>query len=130
MELIIGGAYQGKVDYVCKAYGIDKTMIADGKKASQEEILKAKAIKNFHEWIRQSMLANQQPSLEILEILKINPELIIITDEVGNGIIPLEHFDRRWREEVGRVCCDLVKQAERVTRVMMGIPLCIKEPNK
>ena len=56
----------------------------------------------------------------------INPEIIIICDEVGSGIVPLEKEDRIYREAVGRVLCSAVKKAVHVERVTCGIGQCLK----
>ena len=55
-----------------------------------------------------------------------NPDIIIITDEIGAGIIPIEREDRIWRETVGKVCCLLAERAETVVRICCGIPMVIK----
>ena len=42
------------------------------------------------------------------------------------GIVPIDAFDRLYREKVGRILCKAVEQAEEVYRVVAGIPVCIK----
>lgn len=51
---------------------------------------------------------------------------VIICNEVGCGVVPLDAEDRAWRERVGRLCTRLAGRAERVVRVCCGIPLCLK----
>ena len=46
---------------------------------------------------------------------------VIISDEVGCGVIPLDKFDREWRECVGRELCGLAADADEVWRVNCGI---------
>ena len=41
-------------------------------------------------------------------------------------IVPLEAFDRRWREETGRALCILAQNSQRVVRVTCGIGQVIK----
>ncbi len=55
-----------------------------------------------------------------------NPEMIVITNEIGSGIIPLEKADRIWREETGRACCAIAGHSETVIRMCCGIPTVIK----
>ena len=38
----------------------------------------------------------------------------------------MEAFDRRYRETVGRICCNIAKQAEEVIRIVCGIPIVLK----
>lgn len=51
---------------------------------------------------------------------------IIVCQEVGGGVVPIDAFERDWREYTGRLCCDIAAQAERVYRVYCGIATCIK----
>lgn len=51
---------------------------------------------------------------------------VVVCDEVGCGIVPLDPDDRAWRERVGRLCCDLAARADAVVRVVCGIPQMIK----
>lgn len=55
-----------------------------------------------------------------------NPGILIISDEIGNGIVPMDDFQRMYREEMGRILIDLAKEAKHVTRIMCGIPQQIK----
>ena len=55
-----------------------------------------------------------------------NPDILIISDEIGYGLVPLDPFEREWREQTGRVCCEIAARADMVLRVTAGIPLVIK----
>lgn len=130
MNLIIGGAYQGKTDYAKEMYSLADYDIANGKNIGLENIneaAKKPCIKNFHLLVR-NVVSEGGSAIETAEkILHENPHIIIVTDEVGGGIIPLEKADRVWREEVGRTCCYLAKNAKTVTRIISGLPMVIKE---
>ena len=56
-----------------------------------------------------------------------NPDILVITNELGSGVIPADPFDRQWREASGRAACDLAKYAAEVHRVVCGIGTVIKE---
>ena len=51
---------------------------------------------------------------------------LILIDEIGSGIIPMEKTERIWREKVGRAGCILAEHADTVIRVICGIPLALK----
>ena len=55
-----------------------------------------------------------------------NPDMVILCDEVGCGIVPIEPFQRQWREETGRLCCLLAQRAQRVERIFCGIAMTLK----
>lgn len=59
-------------------------------------------------------------------LLKGNPHRILVTDETGCGIVPMEPFERRYREETGRICCLAARDASQVWRVCCGIGQRIK----
>ena len=126
MILVIGGAYQGKLEYVKERFHIQSDDIFNGESDSYETLVHKKVILNFHCLMKRYLLDNMNGFDEINKIMDINPELIIITDEIGYGIVPLDPFERRYREETGRVCCSLAKEAQEVIRVLCGIPTKIK----
>lgn len=59
-------------------------------------------------------------------LLKGNEERILVTDEIGCGIVPEDPFERIYREETGRICCQLAAEARQVWRVCCGLGQRIK----
>lgn len=71
--------------------------------------------------------AKTMSAAEIInDIYEANPDIILICDEVGGGIVPLKKEDRIYRETVGRALCCAVKKSDMVERVMCGIGQCLK----
>lgn len=70
--------------------------------------------------------AGKIPADETEKILSDNPDIVIITDEIGSGIVPLDVKEREWREVHGRICCQLAGRADAVFRVIAGIGQKIK----
>ncbi len=124
MKLIIGGAFQGKQEYAEKQYSV-KTWI-DGRSCAFEELFLCDGIHHFHEYIKRKL--KEESSLENLaeELVMRNPLIVIVTNELGYGVVPMEAFDRNYRETTGRICCKLAEQAEEVVRVICGIGTVIK----
>ena len=58
-----------------------------------------------------------------LEILK---DSILVGDEISGGVIPIDKFERHWRDETGRVYKFLASEADIVDRVFAGLPLRLK----
>ena len=56
----------------------------------------------------------------------LNPDIVIVTDEIGYGIVPMDPFERTYREVVGRVCTKLAKNSESVYRVVCSIEMKLK----
>ena len=60
------------------------------------------------------------------ELIRKNPEVILVSDEVGYGVVPVDAFQRAYREAVGRTCTKLASFSRKVTRVVCGIGTVIK----
>jgi len=118
--MITGGAYQGKREYALKNYNISKSDMLDGKVCDISDLLETKCIYNFH------YLTKRFDIEDIKKVLTENPDIIIITDIIGEGIIPLEKPERIWRENTGKLCCWIADQAFSVVRVSCGIGQIIK----
>lgn len=126
MKLIIGGAYQGKKEYASRAYHLNESIWADGKSCSWEEVLCAAAVHDFHVLIRRQLIEGKDILSLGKELCERNPKIIVVTDEVGYGIVPMEAEERAWREACGRVCTVLAEKADEVVRVCCGIGRRIK----
>ncbi len=63
----------------------------------------------------------ENPKESILDFITKYPDCILISDEIGNGIVPMDAFEREYREQTGRILIELAKEAEEVTRVICGI---------
>ena len=156
MEVYFGGAFQGKLEYVLEKKGCLK--VADGAGCSLKDIKEAQVLNHLHLYIKRltykegaaynttvddiitaddtitaDTTAKTMSAAEIInDIYEANPDIILICDEVGGGIVPLKKEDRIYRETVGRDLCCEVKKSDRVERVMCGIGQCLKcdESNK
>lgn len=115
--LLVGGAHQGKRAYAEATFGLCALDFAPG----------GRAVDHFHLVVREHMERGRDPA-DLLPEPAANVDWIILCDEVGGGVIPLDAFDRRWRESVGRLCCRLAAQADIVERISCGIPLRLKGP--
>ena len=124
MRMIIGGAFQGKMEYAQKEYPGSRWV--DGAACSEEELLQCEGVYHFHLYIRKSMEKYEEMRLFADRIIRENPQIVIITDEIGYGLVPIDAFERRYREETGRICTRLAAFSERVDRVVCRIGLPIK----
>ena len=125
MEMVIGGAYQGKSEYAKKQY--PQLSWADGNSVTEEELMNAQGVTDFQQYIRRELKAGKDVSDLAEEIIKNNPALILVSQEVGYGVVPVDAFDRKYREAVGRVCTKLAAYSHKVTRVVCGIGTVIKD---
>lgn len=116
MILLIGGTGQGKLAYALKKTGLEPEAVAhDPTSARTKPIFDGLAA-----WVR------SHPDEGIGDLLEVNPGVVILCDEVGCGVVPVDPAERAWREEVGRLCCDLAQKAERVERIFCGLGMVLK----
>ncbi|WP_191970777.1 bifunctional adenosylcobinamide kinase/adenosylcobinamide-phosphate guanylyltransferase [Methylobacterium soli] len=54
--------------------------------------------------------------------------VILVSNEVGLGIVPENALARRFRDEAGRLHQRLAARAERVVLTVAGLPLVVKPP--
>lgn len=125
MEMIIGGAFQGKSALARKEF--PDVRWESGEEISLEELLKAEGVLGFHNFIRKEMKAGRDVSGLGELLIRENPDMILVSDEVGYGVVPVDPFDRAYREAVGRVCTELAGFSRRVVRVVCGIGTVIRE---
>ena len=112
--MIVGGMAQGKLEFARRELGV--TAWSDGVIGAEN------CIYDLHRALR------DQPEAETLleRWLTDHPDGVVICDEVGCGVVPLDREDRAWREKVGRVCCRLAEKAAAVYRVTCGLGARLK----
>ena len=131
IHIVTGGAYQGKREYADHMFpGKPWT---DGAVCQLEWPGSAGnniRICNFHLLVRRWMEAGRT-NRELMEHLLYgageNCRIVIVCDEVGCGLVPVDAFEREYRENVGRIMTELCREAETVDRIVCGIPTRIKQ---
>ena len=120
MRMYIGGAYQGKLSYAKQQNPDIKWR--DGASCTLEELLEAQGVYRFQEFIRKHMEIEDLAE----QLIQENPRLVIVTDEIGYGLVPVEEEARNFRERTGRICTKLAAHCERVERIVCGISTRIR----
>lgn len=131
MHVIIGGAYNGKREYVLQRLGNRRYQLCEGAVPvgtfSKEEYV---IISDFAQLV---LTYQHHDELEVAEIiinqlkqLQQQTTVICICQDLGRGVVPIEKEQRFIRDACGRVYQRLFKEAETVTRIWYGIPEEIK----
>lgn len=125
MRLVIGGYAQGKLRYAIEKYG-EPDLVWD--LAAKKELPDAEGrvyLNHLHLWILEKLAdANFTSGKAIDRLLSWaaqREDCVMICDEIGSGIVPVDPLQRRWREEVGTVCMALANHADSVERVICGL---------
>ena len=69
----------------------------------------------------------QSDLLDALQTCK--SPVVVVSNEVGQGIVPDNKLARQFRNAQGALNQALAAQADRVVAVMAGLPLTLKEPS-
>lgn len=120
MIFVFGGEFEGKSEYVRERFGFEAVS------ASADSVAAAPAVRDFHLFLRDIIKNGADIFSEIDAVLEVNPDIVIISNEIGCGVVPLDKHDREYREAVGRANCYLAKKAKEVIRVVCGIGQEIK----
>lgn len=132
MKLVIGGRAQGKLNYVLQHMTDENYQIYDGVFPDEGELFNLTKknewliVNHFHNWVNKELKENRNPEEEMEAFLKKGVRFVIISDEIGNGIVPVDAFERDYRERTGRMLITLASQADEVVRVICGIGQKIK----
>ena len=147
MIFIIGGREQGKTAYAMKLWekrtlerrktkdlstvlnrsknpeaGRVTARIADGRLETDEQtIVQADLITHFELFVRREMEAGRDPYVFAERLMQENPDAFVTADEIGCGIVPMEAFERDYRETDGRICQRIAAYSEEVHRVICGL---------
>ena len=114
MILVVGGMASGKRSYV-QGLGYERGEMADA------VLDQRPVIYNLQDLVAAS------PENGLMLLPSLLEKEVVICNEVGSGVIPVDNKKRAAREATGRLCILLAQQAERVVRLVAGIPSVMKE---
>ena len=121
MILIIGGAYQGKLDYACENYNISRKDVYNCTREKVEVDYEKKILNNVEELVY-ACLANGRDPMKYLAARKSRwIDSVMIVNDISCWLVPMDQNDRAFREAVGRTTTYLAKEAKAVIRVFAGI---------
>lgn len=141
VHLIVGGAFQGKTAYAKSMY--PDLRWCDGSICELDDIWEAEGVLHLEAWIFRWMRAEENKARQrkekiscqaeeevgrlVRRLIETNPDRVIVCTEIGYGLVPVDAFDRAYRETVGRICTGLAGKAAAVDRIVCGIDTRIKE---
>ncbi len=118
MELIIGGAYQGKLDYAKTVLGVREEEICDC--SAGEADLSKRCLYHYEQYLYDCARKGETPVIPQRE------DAVIIADDVSCGVVPIDPLEREWRELCGRTLTAISFRSDIVTRLYCGIAKRLK----
>jgi len=124
MILILGGAYQGKRTFAQNQFSFCDADIFDCRKADVDfSFLCIDHLENF-------TLACVREGIDAVEYFKSHRDQwknsVLICQDIFCGVVPMGAELRAWRQETGRLCQYLSREAEGVSRIFCGLEQKLK----
>ena len=120
MHIIIGGAFNGKREYV-------RTMLAgreaewfEGILPEHSEGYQVMVVAGIEKWLAETKLSEAAAIDHVLAAVAGRDVIVVLTD-IGRGIVPIDAQQRKLRDACGRLYQRLMAEADEVTRIWYGI---------
>lgn len=120
MILIIGGAYQGKLEFVKNTFAIGD---GDVYTCTAHEIDFSKPC--IH-GIEEFTFSHPDPVGYFQKHREQWQNSILILRDISCGVVPMGEDNRAWRQKNGRLCQYLSKEAAQVSRIFCGLEQRLK----
>lgn len=124
MKLIIGGAYQGKRAFAKAAFHLAEEGIftCDGETMD----FSAPCIDKIEEFTLACVKAGADPVELFRQTREQWKDSILICQDIFCGVVPVDAQLRQWRQETGRLCQYLTRNADSVSRIFCGLEQKLK----
>lgn len=124
MILILGGAYQGKLDFAKAKFHLND---ADVFSCTDQSIdLSKPCIYGLETFVYHCLLQEIDP----VEYIKANrsrlDSTVFICQDIFCGVVPMERQLRLWRDATGKLCQYLSREASEVYRIYCGLEQRLK----
>lgn len=124
MKLIIGGAYQGKLDYAKEHFHITDEDVFNC--VGAEIDFSRHCINAIEEFTLACVRSEQDPQAYFARYREAWADSVLICQDISCGVVPMERELRRWRDATGRLCQYLSAEAEQVSRIFCGLEQRLK----
>ena len=118
MILVVGGIGSGKRAYV-RSLGFEDGDIVPAvrlESATWQCVVEA----------AQDLVRDEGADPEAVAALLVETTGVVMCDDVGSGIVPIDKGEREWRDRAGALSRSLAEKADVVVRMICGIPTAIK----
>lgn len=124
MILIIGGAYQGKLDFAKTAFTLPEDEIFTCGNAEID--FSKRCINSIEEFSLACVQTGSDPSKYFKMHKEEWKDSILICEDIFCGVVPMGAEMRAWRQATGRLCQYLSREAEQVSRIFCGLEQRLK----
>ena len=125
MVLIIGGRYQGKLDFARTRFSLSDADIQICTEETDAPDARHRCIAYLDLYALNRVHACVDPLVELMEMTRREDAIFIVTD-ISCGVVPVDDVARAWREANGRMTTALARECDEVWRLFCGIPQRLK----
>ena len=126
MILIIGGRYQGRLDFARERFGLADEEIYVCPEDCAEIDLTKRCVAYIDRFALHAVREGRAPEAFFKEHLYELRDAILITTDISCGVVPIDAVQRAWREGCGRMNNLLATHADEVWRLFCGLPQRLK----
>ena len=126
MKFIIGGSYQGKLEFAREAFSLEDSDIFICMAETDAIDFSKKCIAYIDKYALNRIRAGKEPADAFKDHMCELAEAVIISNDVSCGIVPIDTDLRAWREACGRMNNYLAREADEVWRLFCGLPQKLK----
>ncbi len=125
MDLVIGGAFQGKTQWAIHQFGLTEgDIFVCGETGNPD--FSHRCITHLENYALACLHLGEPPEAAIFAWQNQWATAVLICDDISCGVVPLSAQERAWREGCGRMLSALAQQADTVTRIFCGLPQRLK----
>ena len=124
MVLVIGGAYQGKLNFAKEKYGITDGDVYYCTGAQID--FTNRCIYGLEEFTLACVREGKDPMAYLLDNRQQWKNSIFICRDIFCGVVPMGEENRVWRQTTGRLCQFLSREADQVSRIFCGLEQKLK----
>ena len=126
MILIIGGVYQGKLDYALANFDLTQGDVYFCNEEDTAMPQGKRIIYELDKWILALVRNDANICEQVQALIDNRSDTIIICNDISCGVVPVDAQLRKWREAVGQAMRTIAQCSDDVIRLFCGIPSKIK----
>ena len=126
MVFIIGGRYQGKLDYARKRFHLTDADIQLCDEDTCKIDFSRRCVAYIDRYALNRVRAQEEPSATFIENIDRLADCVLISTDISGGVVPMDATLRAWREACGRMNNALAARADEVWRLFCGLPQRLK----
>lgn len=114
MIFVTGGVFQHKLDFIYEKFALTENDVG------------TKIIYKFNHIVKNWIEENKNIEEETKRFIENNKDSIVVLDQVGCGIVPVDKKEEVYRECAGRAGCIIAENSDEVYNVVFGLGIKIK----